>query len=178
MVPENFNVLIPKAKIDAAIDTLATQLNQDYSGKRLILVGVLKGAFIFMADLMRKLHMPTEVDFVKLESYGSGTESSGTVKLLKDIDTNINGHHVLIVEEIIDSGRTLHFLYKRLQAAKPESLKICALLDKKERRVADIEADYVGMDVENKFLVGYGLDYDQAYRNLPDIYYIEEAPSP
>ena len=173
MVPKNFKLLISDKAIQKSILKLADQLNADYKGKRLILIGVLKGAFIFMADLMRQLTVPIEVDFVKLESYGSGTESSGMVKLLKDIDIDISNQHVLIIEEIIDSGRTLKFLRDRLEASSPKSIKICALLDKKARRAVPIEADYVGIEVEDKFLIGYGLDYDQAYRNLPGIYYVE-----
>ena len=173
MVPENFKLFIPKDQIKKAISALADQINHDYKGKKVILVGVLKGAFVFLADIMRELQIPVAVDFVKLESYGHRKESSGTVKLLKDIDTDIFNHHVLIIEEIIDSGRTLHFLYDRLLASKPKSLKICALLDKKAKRVVPIEADYVGIEVEDKFLIGYGLDFDQSYRNLPEIYYTD-----
>lgn len=173
MVPKNFHLLISKEQIQKTLASLAAQINRDYEGKSLILIGVLKGAFVFMADLMRHLNVPVEVDFVKLESYGSRTESSGTVKLLKDIDVDVYNQDVLIVEEIIDSGRTLKFLYERLQASHPKSLKICALLDKKARRAVDIDANYVGKKVEDKFLIGYGLDYNQAYRNLSEIYTID-----
>jgi|SRR3989344_3636410 len=173
MVPRHFKLLLSKAEIDKATASLADQINRDYRSKRLILIGVLKGAFVFMADLMRQLKIPVEVDFVKLESYGHNKTSSGTIKLLKDIDVDIGDQDVLIIEEIIDSGRTLQFLYQRLLAAKPKSLKICALLNKKARRTVHIEADYVGREVEDKFLIGYGLDYDQAYRNIPDIYCID-----
>lgn len=172
MIPRNFKLLIPQSQIKKAVSSLADQVNRDYHGKQLILIGVLKGAFVFLADLMREIKIPIEVDFVKLESYGNKTESSGTIKLLKDIDVDICNQNVLIIEEIIDSGRTLKFLFDRLQASKPKSLRVCALLDKKARRAIEIEADYVGMKVENKFLIGYGLDFDQAYRNLPEIYYI------
>jgi len=170
-VPGNFKTLISQEQIAKHVASVADQINRDYHGKRLIMIGVLKGAFVFMADLMRQIRVPVEVDFVKLESYGNRTESSGTVKLLKDIDVDITNQDVLIIEEIIDSGRTLKFLYERLKAASPKSLKICALLDKKSRRVVDIDADYVGTEVEDKFLIGYGLDFNQAYRNLPAIYY-------
>lgn len=173
MVPKNFHLLISKEQIQKTLTSLAAQINRDYEGKSLILIGVLKGAFVFMADLMRHLDVPVEIDFVKLESYGSRTESSGTVKLLKDIDVDVYNQDVLIVEEIIDSGRTLKFLYERLLASHPKSLKICALLDKKARRAVDIDADYVGKKVEDKFLIGYGLDYNQAYRNLSEIYTID-----
>ena len=173
MVPDNFKILISRQEIHHIISALAERINHDYQGKRLVLIGVLKGAFVFLADLMRQITVPVEVDFVKLESYGHGTESSSTVKLLKDIDVNICDRDVLIVEEIIDSGRTLLFLHERLAASKPRSLKICALLDKKARRAVTIEGHYVGKDVADKFLIGYGLDYNQAYRNLPEIYVIE-----
>lgn len=170
MTKENLKILIPKEKIQKAISEIAASIHRDYEGKPLVVIGVLNGAIIFLADLIRQIHLPTEVDFVKLSSYGSSKESSGTVRLLKDIDADIYGRDVLIVEEIIDSGRTLEFLYRRLLTSRPRSLKICALLDKKSRRIANIEADYVGIEVEDKFLVGYGLDFNEAYRNLPDIY--------
>ncbi len=167
---DNLKLLISKEEIQRAIAAIAAKIHRDYEGKSLIVIGVLKGSIIFLADLIRQIHLPTEVDFVKLSSYGSGKESSGTVRLLKDIDADIYDRDVLIVEEIIDSGRTLEFLYRRLQTSRPKSLKICALLDKKSKRVVNIEADYVGIEVEDKFLVGYGLDFNEAYRNLSDIY--------
>jgi hypoxanthine phosphoribosyltransferase len=169
---DNLKLLISKEEIQRAVAAIATKIHRDYEGKSLVVIGVLKGSIIFLADLIRQIHLPTEVDFVKLSSYGSSKESSGTVRLLKDIDADIYDRDVLIVEEIIDSGRTLEFLYRRLQTSRPKSLKICALLDKKSKRVVNIEADYVGIEVEDKFLVGYGLDFNEAYRNLSDIYYL------
>lgn len=172
---DNLKLLISKEEIQRAIAAIAAEIHRDYEGKSLVVIGVLKGSIFFLADLMRQIHLPTEVDFVKLSSYASsksGKESSGTVRLLKDIDADIYNRDVLIVEEIIDSGRTLEFLYRRLQTSKPKSLKICALLDKKSKRIVNIEADYVGIEVEDKFLVGYGLDFNEAYRNLSDIYYL------
>lgn len=169
---ENLKLLISKEEIQRAVTDISVKIHRDYEGKKLIVIGVLKGSIIFLADLIRQIRLPTEVDFVKLTSYGSSKESNGTVRLLKDIDVDIYDKDVLIVEEIIDSGRTLDFLCRRLLTSKPRSLKICALLDKKSKRVIDIEADYVGLQVEDKFLVGYGLDYNESYRNLPDIYYL------
>lgn len=172
MTEENLKLLISKEEIQRTVIDISAKIHRDYEGKKLIVIGVLKGSIIFLADLIRQIHLPTEVDFVKLSSYGSSKESGGTIRLLKDIDVDIYNKDVLIVEEIIDSGRTLDFLCRRLLTSKPKSLKICALLDKKSKRVVDIEAHYVGLQVEDKFLVGYGLDYNESYRNLPDIYYL------
>ena len=163
---------ISSEDIQNAIEKLAAQINKDYHGKELILVGVLKGSFIFLADLVRKLDVTLEVAFVRLSSYQNQKESTGTVVITKDIETSITGKHVLIVEEILDSGRTLDFLTKRFRANAPRSVKICVLLDKKDQRVVPVEADYVGLKIENKFVVGYGLDYQEKYRNLSSIFYV------
>jgi len=157
-------------QIRAIVRDLASRIRADYSGKTVLLVGVLKGAALFVADLMRELKMDVEIDFVRLSSYGKERESSGTVTLLKDISRDIRGKHVLIVEEIIDSGRTLRFLHDRLIQAGPASLEIVTLLDKRSKRVVEVPVRYAGREVEDLFLVGYGLDLDEKSRNLPDIH--------
>lgn len=166
----NFTKHLTQHEIDATIQRLAERINEDYSGKRVVLVGVLKGAFVFMADLVRALKVDTEVEFVRMASYGKTRESSGTVTILKDIQTDLHGKHVLIVEEIIDSGRTLRFLYDRLKQGGAESVEIVTLFDKESRRIADIPVKYVGHRTDNRFLVGYGLDLEERCRNLPDVY--------
>src|SRR3989338_2965032 len=163
---------ISKEEIELAVQKLASHINKDYQNKAIILVGVLKGSFIFLADLIRQLNMTVEVDFVRLSSYQNEKKSTGTVVITKDIETSITGKHVLIVEEILDSGRTLDFLTKRFRANAPASVKICVLLDKKDQRVVPVEADYVGIKIENKFVIGYGLDYQEKYRNLSSIFYV------
>ncbi len=152
------------------VQRLAGQISEDYQGKEIILVGVLKGAFIFLADLARQLAIPTQLDFVRLASYGSGTESSGKVEITTDVQLDLHGRDVLIVEDIVDSGLTTAFLREHLLAKKPRSLKICTLLDKRERRSVSIPLDYVGWHLDKGFIVGYGLDCNEAHRQLPDIY--------
>ncbi|UCG13880.1 MAG: hypoxanthine phosphoribosyltransferase [Deltaproteobacteria bacterium] len=156
--------------IAGQVHRLARQISTDYRGQDLVLVGVLKGAFIFLADLIRQLTIPSQVDFVRLASYGTGTTSSGKVKITADIKLEVRDRHVLIVEDIVDSGLTTAFLREHLLARKPHSLKICTLLDKKERRSIAIQLDYVGLQLDEGFLVGYGLDHNEAHRNLPEIY--------
>lgn len=170
---EKHPTLFSSKQIQEIVEQLGAQITKDYRGKKLVLVGVLRGAFIFMADLCRHIDLPLEIDFVRLFSYGSETTSSGTVKISKDIETDIKGKDVLIVEEIVDTGRTLDFLINRLKAAEPSSLKVATLLDKPSRRVITISIDYVGKTVEDKFLIGYGLDHDEKYRNLKSIHFIE-----
>lgn len=162
-------ILIDEGTLQARIRELGEQISRDYQGKRPILVGVLKGAFMFMADLIRHISVPHEVDFMATSSYGAATETSGVVRILKDLDTPISGRHVLIVEDIIDTGLTLDYLTRILKARNPASLRICTLLDKKERRRIPIPLDYVGFEIPNKFVVGYGLDFGELYRNLPFI---------
>ncbi len=162
-------ILIDEKTLQARIQELGEQISRDYQGKRPILVGVLKGAFMFMADLIRHISIPHEIDFMATSSYGAATESSGVVRILKDLDTPISGRDVLIVEDIIDTGLTLDYLLRILRARNPASLRICALLDKKERRRIPIHLDYVGFEIPNKFVVGYGLDFGEIYRNLPYI---------
>lgn len=168
--------LIPVLKteeIDASIASLARQISSDYKGRPLVLVGVLKGAFIFLADLVRRLTIPVQVDFVRAASYGSGDTSSGRIKLTKEIDLDIAGKDVLVVEDIVDSGLTLTYLVDYMKKFKPATVRVCTLLDKHERRQSKVKVDYACHIVEKGFLVGYGLDYDEAYRELPAIYHMK-----
>ncbi len=170
---KNFTKYLNRHEIDAAVQSLANRINADYEGKQLLLVAVLKGAIIFTSDLIRHLKVDTEVEFVRLSSYGKARTSSGTVTILKDIQADIRGKHVLIIEEIIDSGRTLKFLYERLKAAGPASVEIATLLDKASKRLVDVPVKYIGRAIDDQFLVGYGLDLEEHCRNLPDIYYLK-----
>ena len=163
------SIMFTKEQLAARIAELAAQLDKDYAGKTPLMVGVLKGSVMFYADLLRAMTIPVEMDFIAISSYGSGAKSSCEVKLIKDLDRKIEGKDVIIVEDIIDSGYTLSYLKRNLYARKPESVKICALLDKYSRRVVPIEADYKGFDCEDEFVVGFGLDYAERYRNLPYI---------
>ena len=167
-------ILISKPEIDDRVQRLADEISRDYEGKELVLIGILKGAFVFMADLIRCLRIPCEVDFVRLASYGAGTVSSGNIMITKDVETPIRGRDVIIVEDIVDTGLTLSFLVDKLKEREPESLKVCVLLDKKERRKVPFEAEYVGFDIPDRFVVGYGLDFNEMYRFLPDVCAIEE----
>jgi hypoxanthine phosphoribosyltransferase len=160
-------VLIEEDALQARITELGAEVSQEYEGRDLLLVGVLKGAVFFMADLMRELTVPCEIDFMAISSYGAATDSSGVVRILKDLDANIAGRHVLVVEDIIDSGLTLSYLMRSLSARKPASLEICALLTKPERREIDVPVKFVGFEIPNKFVIGYGLDFAERYRNLP-----------
>jgi hypoxanthine phosphoribosyltransferase len=160
-------VLIDEDRLQSRIRELGNELSADYAGRELLLVGVLKGAVFFMADLMRSLTVPCEIDFMAISSYGASTDSSGVVRILKDLDINIEGRHVLVVEDIIDSGLTLSYLLRNLESRDPASLEICALLTKPERREIDVPVRYVGFEIPNKFVIGYGLDFAERYRNLP-----------
>ncbi len=160
-------VLISETHIQARVAELGARISHDYAGvDNLLLVGVLKGCMMFIVDLARSIHLPLAVDFIAISSYGQSTESSGVVRLLKDLDTDITGWHVLIVEDIIDSGLTLDYLCSQLERRNPASLRVCALLNKPERRIANIMVDYLGFDIPNEFVVGYGLDFGERYRNL------------
>ena len=171
---KNFTKYLNKHEIDAAVQSLANRLNEDYAGKEgVLLVGVLKGAFLFMADLVRHLKFDFDVEFVRLSSYGKARTSTGTVTIIKDIATDIRNKHIIIVEEIIDSGRTLKFFCERLKAANPASVEIASLLDKKNKRLVEVPVKYVGRMIDDQFLVGYGLDLEEKCRNLPDIYYLK-----
>lgn len=162
-------ILITKEEIQARTKELGAQITKDYEGKDLLVICILKGALPFMADLIREIQLPLTIDFMAVSSYGDATTSSGAVMILKDLETNINGRNVLIVEDIIDTGLTLKYLIANLQARKPASLKICTLLDKPDRRKVDIKVDYKGFQIPDAFVVGYGLDFAELYRNLPDI---------
>lgn len=163
---ESVATLISKSAIDKRLDEIAEQIMEAYQGKTICMVCVLKGAVIFMVDLARKINLPVMINFMDVSSYGSGTESSGHIKILMDLDESIEGKDVIIIEDIIDSGRTLSHLKDLLLSRNPASLKICTLLDKPDRRQADVTVDYIGFTIPDEFVVGYGLDYDQRYRNL------------
>lgn len=169
---ERLHLLFSREQIASMIERLAERISKDYDQRELVLVCILKGAFMFLSDLIRQLRLPVQVDFVRLASYGAGMKSSGRIEITKDIEIPIEDRDVLIVEDIIDSGRTLQFLKDRLNLSSPRSVKICALLDKKARREVEIEADYLGTEVDDVFVVGYGIDFNEAYRNLPEIYYV------
>jgi hypoxanthine phosphoribosyltransferase len=170
-------VLFSEAELADIVRRLGKRISEDYKGKNLFMVAALKGAVVFMADLMRAIDVPCAIDFLSVSSYGNGTSSSGEVRVLKDLDSKLEGKDLLVVEDILDSGVTLSFLLKNLSARNPRSIKLCTLLDKPERRKVDIKPDYVGAQVPDKFIVGYGLDYAEKYRNLsyigvlkPEIY--------
>jgi hypoxanthine phosphoribosyltransferase len=164
--PSIGEVLVEAEDLKRRVGDLAAEISRDYEGRDLLLIGILRGAVLFLADLMRKLTIPCEIDFMALSSYGSKTDSSGVVRILKDLDGPIDGRDVLIVEDIIDSGLTLHYLMRNLKARNPASVEVCALLTKPERRRVDLPTKYVGFEIPNLFAIGYGLDYDQRYRNL------------
>jgi hypoxanthine phosphoribosyltransferase len=167
-------VLIDRDSLAARVAELGAEVSADYEGRDLLLIGVLKGAVFFMADLMRHLTVPCEVDFMAISSYGDATDSSGIVRILKDLDINIEGRDVLVVEDIIDSGLTLSYLIRNLESREPSSLEVCALLTKPSRREIDVPVRYVGFEIPNKFVVGYGLDFAERYRNLPYVGVLDE----
>jgi hypoxanthine phosphoribosyltransferase len=160
-------ILIGEEELQARIRELGAEISADYQGRELLLVGVLKGAVFFMADLMRAISVACEIDFMAISSYGASTDSSGVVRILKDLDINIDGRHVLVVEDIIDSGLTLSYLLRNLESREPASLEICALLTKPARREIDVPVRYIGFEIPNRFVIGYGLDFAERYRNLP-----------
>jgi hypoxanthine phosphoribosyltransferase len=160
-------VLIDEEALAGRITELAEEVSNDYAGRDLLLIGVLKGAVFFMADLMRQITVPCEVDFMAISSYGGSTDSSGVVRILKDLDINIRERDVLVVEDIIDSGLTLQYLMRNLSSREPASLEVCALLTKPERREIEVPVRYVGFEIPNRFVIGYGLDFGERYRNLP-----------
>jgi hypoxanthine phosphoribosyltransferase len=169
MGPSLKEILITTEQLQARVGELAAQIDADYADRELLLVGVLKGAVMVMADLARAMHLPAEMDWMAVSSYGSGTKSSGVVRILKDLDTDISGRHVLIVEDIIDSGLTLSWLVGNLQSRNPASVAVCTMLRKPSSAQMDVEVAYTGFDVPDEFVVGYGLDYAERYRNLPFI---------
>lgn len=160
-------VLFSQEEIAAKVQEIGAQISKDYADKNPLIISVLRGSFIFMADLVRAISVPCEPDFMSVSSYGSGTQSSGEVKIVKDFDNSVSGRHIIVVEDILDSGRTLNFLMNTLKMRGAESLALCTFLDKPDRRVVPVEVDYCGFQVPDEFIVGYGLDYDQQYRNLP-----------
>jgi hypoxanthine phosphoribosyltransferase len=166
--------LLARDQIQRRVRELAQRISQDYRGKEILFICILKGAFVFLSDLMRHVDVPVQVDFVGVSSYGSETVSSGTIRVTKEGTIPIEGRDVIVVEDIIDSGRTLKFLADELRSKGPQSLRVCCLLDKKSRREVEFEADYVGFDIEDLFVVGYGLDVNEQFRNLPGIQYVVE----
>jgi len=166
-------VLLDADTIRRRVEELGEQITRDYAGKDLLLVGLLRGAVVFLADLARCINLPVEIDFMAISSYGTRAESSGVVRILKDLDENIEGCHVLVVEDIVDSGLTLEYILNLLRARNPASLRVCALLRKQKADARPVQLDYVGFDIPDRFVVGYGLDYAQAYRNLPYIAVLE-----
>lgn len=170
---EHIEVLVTKEDVEKRISEMADEINRAYAGKSLHLVCVLKGGAFFMCELAKHLNMPVSLDFMSVSSYGSDTKSSGVVKIVKDLDEPIKDKDVLVVEDIVDSGRTLSYLMEMLRDRGPKSLHLCTLLDKPERRVVEVNVDYTGFQIPDKFVVGYGLDYDQHYRNLPYIGVVE-----
>ena len=165
--------VLTKEEIDTAVSKIARRISSDYKGCDIVLIGVLKGAFIFLSDLIRKLTIPVKVDFAGLSSYGTQTATSGSIYLTKDIEIDLKKADVLIIEDIIDTGLSLTYLIDHIKKSNPKSVKICTLLDKRERRKTDINIDYVGHVIEKGFLVGYGLDYAEKFRNLPEVYYLK-----
>lgn len=169
MKQEIEKVLFSEEQLKSAVKKIAGEINRDYEGKEPVLIGILKGSVVFMADLMRKISVDCTTDFMSVSSYGGGTETSGSVRIRKDLDRSITGKDVIVIEDILDSGTTLSHLLEILEVRRPNSLKLCVLLDKPERRVTPVKYDYVGLTVPDEFIVGYGLDYDEKYRNLPYI---------
>ena len=170
---ERIRVLLPEEEVDARIQAIGEQVSRDYAGRQVHLICVLKGGSFFLCELAKRITVPVSLDFMSVSSYGGGTESKGVVKIVKDLDESIRDKDVLVVEDIVDSGRTLSYLLEMLRSRGPKSLRLCTLLDKPERRVVDVDVDYTGFQIPDKFVVGYGLDYDQRYRNLPYIGIVE-----
>lgn len=166
---EHIKVLLSEEEVDARIKAIAEQISADYAGKQVHLVCVLKGGSFFLCELAKRITVPVSLDFMSVSSYGGDTKSSGVVKIVKDLDEPLGGKEVIVVEDVVDSGRTLSYLLEMLRDRGPASLRLCTLLDKPERRVVDVTVDYTGFQIPDKFVVGYGLDYDQKYRNLPYI---------
>ncbi len=175
MSEQTRRILYSREKIAAEVRRLGQEISRDYGNQEIMLVGVLKGSFLFIADLIREIQTPSVVDFVRLASYGSGTQTSGIIEFRKELEMPIRDRDVIIIEDIVDSGYTLECLYNKLLLQQPRSLKICTLIDKRARREVEIEADYVGISMDDGFIIGYGLDHDERYRNLPDIYLVEGA---
>lgn len=169
MHPDCERILLTEEKIRAKVTKLGRRISSDYAGKEVLLIGILKGALIFLADLVREITVPTKFDFMAVSSYGSSSKSSGEVRILKDLEYGVEGCNIIIVEDIIDTGLTLNYLAENLRSRNPASVKICTLLDKPSRRLEPVEIDYKGFVIRDEFVVGYGLDYSDRYRNFPDI---------
>ena len=170
---EHVRVLLSEEKVDARIQAIGEEISRDYAGKQVHLICVLKGGSFFMCELAKRITVPVSLDFMSVSSYGSDTKSSGVVKIVKDLDESLKDKNVIVVEDIVDSGRTLSYLLEMLQDRGPASLRLCTLLDKPDRRVKDVYVDYTGFEIPDQFVVGYGLDYNQKYRNLPYIGVVE-----
>lgn len=170
---EKINVMISEEEVSKRIVELAEQINKDYEGRQVHLVGILKGSVFFMCELAKRITVPVTMDFMSVSSYGDGTESSGVIKINKDLDEALEGKDVIVIEDIVDSGRTLSYLLEMLSKRLPKTMKLCTLLDKPDRRVVEVEVEYVGFEIPDAFVVGFGLDYAQKYRNLPYIGVVE-----
>ena len=170
---ESIRVMITEEEVDQKIAELGKRISEDYAGKQVHLICILKGSVFFTCELAKRITVPVSLDFMSVSSYGDGTKSSGIVKISKDLDESLEGKHVIVIEDIIDSGKTLYYLLEVLAKRNPESLKLCTLLDKPDRRVRDVKVDYIGFEIPDEFVVGYGLDYAQKYRNLPYIGVVE-----
>ena len=171
-------ILVSESEVVSRTKELAAQISKDYAGEKILLLCILKGGVMFLAELSKYITVPTEMDFMVVSSYGEHTQSSGEVRIVKDLDQSINGKHVIVVEDIIDTGLTLNYLLDYLRARGPASLKLCTLLNKGERRLKNITADYVGFDIPNEFVVGYGLDYQEFYRNIPYVFVANPEEDP
>ena len=170
---KNINVHITEEEVEARVRELGAEISKDFNGEPVCLICILKGSVFFTCELAKRITNPVEMEFMSVSSYGSGTESSGIVKIVQDLSTSIEGKNVIVVEDIIDTGRTLSYLLENLKTRSPKSVRLCTLLDKPERRVVDVKVDYVGFEIPDEFVVGYGLDYNQQYRNLPYIGFVE-----
>ena len=170
---EKVRIFLPEQEVNARIAELAQRISEDYAGKEVHLICVLKGSIFFMCELAKRITVPVTMDFMSVSSYGNDTKSSGVVRIVKDLDESIEGKHAIVIEDIVDSGRTLSYLLEILKKRNPASLRLCTLLDKPDRRVTDVETDYTGFNIPDEFVVGYGLDYAQKYRNLPFIGIVE-----
>ncbi len=167
-------IVINRKQIKEKVKELAEKISRDYKGKSILIIGILRGAIIFLADLVRELKIPLEIDFMVVSSYGSSTKTSGIVRILKDLDQDVKNRHLLLVEDIIDTGLTLNYLIRNLKARNPASLEVCALLSKEGKQRVPLEIKYLGFSIPNCFVVGYGLDFNEKFRNLPDIYFLKE----
>lgn len=177
MMTDKINVLIPEEEVNAKIKELGARISEDYEGKEVHLICILKGGVFFACELAKRITIPVSLDFMQVSSYGNASKSSGIVRIKKDLDDSMEGKEVIIVEDIIDSGRTLHYLIPVLEQRNPASIRLCALLNKPDRREKEVQIDYLGFDIPDKFVVGYGLDYAQKYRNLPFIGVVETEDS-